>query len=183
MIRELDSAVVTRDLPDHHLKCGDVGTVVLVHDDRGYEVEFVTLDGDTVAVLSLSPATSERLLAGSKLVTTSGGPLADTKKPLAAAVVFNFAGLMDALTPWIDLVVREAAAQGMQAGGVGLVLAENATLTNLAQAEDNATTKMILDQVHTVIEVLKCYRTTESATYLEDGVTVTHSLSVFKDVQ
>ncbi len=54
MIAELDSAVLTVDLPDHRLKRGDVGTVVLVHGDRGYEVEFVTLDGETVAVVSLS---------------------------------------------------------------------------------------------------------------------------------
>jgi hypothetical protein len=31
-----------------------LGTVVLVHRDRGYEVEFVTLDGETLAVVSLS---------------------------------------------------------------------------------------------------------------------------------
>lgn len=54
MIRELDSVVLMIDLPDHHLKRGDVGTVVLVHDDRGFEVEFVTLDGETMAVVSLS---------------------------------------------------------------------------------------------------------------------------------
>jgi hypothetical protein len=30
-----------------------VATVVLLHGDRGYEVEFVTLDGKTVAVVSL----------------------------------------------------------------------------------------------------------------------------------
>ena len=35
----------------------DIGTVVLVHQhDKGYEVEFVTLDGETVAVVSLFPA-------------------------------------------------------------------------------------------------------------------------------
>jgi hypothetical protein len=33
---------------------GDLGTVVLTHDNRGYEVEFITLDGDTVAVVSLT---------------------------------------------------------------------------------------------------------------------------------
>ena len=54
MLCERDRAVLTIDLPDHHLKRGDVGTVVLVHGDRGYEVEFVTLDGETVAVVSLS---------------------------------------------------------------------------------------------------------------------------------
>jgi len=54
MIRELESAVLTIDLPEHGLKRGDIGTVVLVHrDGGGYEVEFVTLDGETVAVSSL----------------------------------------------------------------------------------------------------------------------------------
>lgn len=54
MIRELDSVVLTADLPEHGLKPGDMGTVVLVHrGGEGYEVEFVTLDGETVAVVTL----------------------------------------------------------------------------------------------------------------------------------
>jgi hypothetical protein len=54
MIRELDNVVLTTDLPEHDLKRGDLGTVVLIHqNDKGYEVEFVTLDGETVAVVSL----------------------------------------------------------------------------------------------------------------------------------
>ncbi len=55
MLRELDSIVLTVDLPEHGLRRGDVGTVVLVHGERGYEAEFMTLDGETVAVVSLSP--------------------------------------------------------------------------------------------------------------------------------
>ncbi len=54
MLREHDSAVLMHDLSDHGLKRGDVGTVVLVHPAGGYEVEFITLDGETVAVVSLS---------------------------------------------------------------------------------------------------------------------------------
>ena len=54
MIRELDSIVLTADLPEHRLKKGDVGTVVLLHDSAGYEVEFMTLGGETLAVVSLS---------------------------------------------------------------------------------------------------------------------------------
>ena len=54
MIRELDSVVLTVDLPEHGLKEGDVGTVVLSHGDAGYEVEFMTLGGETLAVVSLS---------------------------------------------------------------------------------------------------------------------------------
>ncbi len=53
MIRELDTIVLTSDLPEHGLKHGDVGTVVLVHSGGGYEVEFMTLDGETLAVVSL----------------------------------------------------------------------------------------------------------------------------------
>lgn len=53
MIKELDSVVLAVDLPEHGLKQGDVGTIVLVHDDKGYEVEFMTLDGETLVVLSL----------------------------------------------------------------------------------------------------------------------------------
>ena len=55
MIAELDRVVLQVDLPDHGLKAGDVGTVVLDHARRGYEVEFLTLTGETLAVVSLFP--------------------------------------------------------------------------------------------------------------------------------
>jgi hypothetical protein len=55
MIRELDRVVLTTDLGELELKAGDIGTVVLVHDaGRGFEVEFVTLDGQTIAVTTLT---------------------------------------------------------------------------------------------------------------------------------
>ena len=53
MLRETDIVVLTVDLPVYGLKFGDVGTVALVHGGGGYEVEFVTLDGETVTVASL----------------------------------------------------------------------------------------------------------------------------------
>ena len=53
MIHELDTVALTCDLSRHGLKTGDVGTVVMVHGDAGYEVEFMTFGGDTVAVVSL----------------------------------------------------------------------------------------------------------------------------------
>jgi hypothetical protein len=56
MIRELDTVVLCEDLPAHGLQAGDLGAVVMVHrEGEGYEVEFVTLGGETVAVVSLSP--------------------------------------------------------------------------------------------------------------------------------
>ncbi len=67
MINELESVVLTEDLPDLGLKSGDIGTVVLVHrGGEGYEVEFVTLDGETVAVISLS-ANQVRTIRGREL--------------------------------------------------------------------------------------------------------------------
>jgi len=57
MIDELDCVVLTKDIPEHGLAAGDIGTVVMVHEaGRGFEVEFVTLDGETLAVASLSAA-------------------------------------------------------------------------------------------------------------------------------
>ncbi len=59
-MHELDTVVLTRDLPEHGLRPGDIGTVVLVHKDRaGFEIEFCTLAGDTVAVVTL-PAEAVR---------------------------------------------------------------------------------------------------------------------------
>jgi hypothetical protein len=56
MTRELDTVVLTRDLIDNGLCHGDVGAVVHVHGDgAAYEVEFVTGEGLTVAVLTLRP--------------------------------------------------------------------------------------------------------------------------------
>lgn len=56
MIHELERVVLNADLPEHKLERGDIGTVVLVHrDNKGYEVEFNTLDGESVAVVSLYP--------------------------------------------------------------------------------------------------------------------------------
>ena len=57
MIEELDDVILEEDLPEYGLKQGDIGTVVLVHKGgEAYEVEFMTLDGDTIAVMTLLAA-------------------------------------------------------------------------------------------------------------------------------
>ncbi|MDE3017645.1 MAG: DUF4926 domain-containing protein [Nitrospirota bacterium] len=54
MIKELDQVVLTADVPAEGLVVGDVGTVVLVYrNGQAYEVEFMTLEGRTVAVVTL----------------------------------------------------------------------------------------------------------------------------------
>jgi len=55
MIHELDTVVLARDLKAHSLRRGDVGAVVHCYaDGEAFEVEFVTGEGATVAVVTLT---------------------------------------------------------------------------------------------------------------------------------
>jgi hypothetical protein len=57
MIDEPGTVVLMTDLPRHGLRAGDLGTGASVHQDgKGYTVEFATLGGDTIAVVTLSVA-------------------------------------------------------------------------------------------------------------------------------
>jgi hypothetical protein len=54
MLEEHESVVPTTDLPHHALGAGDLGTIVQVHQGgRGYTAEFATLNGDTMAVVTV----------------------------------------------------------------------------------------------------------------------------------
>jgi len=65
MIHELDTVVLAHDIPGHGLKMGDVGAVVHKYaDGKAYEVEFVTAEGKTVAVLTLTPADIRPMRSG-----------------------------------------------------------------------------------------------------------------------
>jgi hypothetical protein len=56
-MQELDLVVLTRDVEEFGLKSGDVGTVVHCYGQgEAFEVEFVAASGETVAVLTLTPA-------------------------------------------------------------------------------------------------------------------------------
>ena len=49
--------MLTSDIPAEGLEAGDVGTVVHIHrDGAAYEVEFMTLTGQTVAVATVLPS-------------------------------------------------------------------------------------------------------------------------------
>ncbi|MGI8672517.1 MAG: DUF4926 domain-containing protein [Luteitalea sp.] len=54
MAREYDRIVLTESVPAEGLVVGDVGMVVYVYPDgKAYEVEFTTLAGTTVAVVTV----------------------------------------------------------------------------------------------------------------------------------
>jgi hypothetical protein len=54
--QELDTVVLTRDLPEHGLKAGDLGAVVHLHLPEALEVEFVRASGQTQALVTLAAA-------------------------------------------------------------------------------------------------------------------------------
>lgn len=63
MIKEHDRVVLLEDVPEEGLKAGDVGTVVHVYrQGEAFEVEFMTLDGGTVAIVAL-PALQVRTVS------------------------------------------------------------------------------------------------------------------------
>ena len=57
MFQELDTVVLTHNVENCGLKEGDIGAVVHCYQDgQGFEVEFVTAEGKTIALLTLTPS-------------------------------------------------------------------------------------------------------------------------------
>lgn len=57
MIKELDTVVLMHDFEKYCLKEGDIGTVVHCYSDgKAFEVEFVSADGRTIAVITMTHA-------------------------------------------------------------------------------------------------------------------------------
>jgi len=75
MMKEHERVVLKTALPAEGLEAGDVGTVVHVYGDgKAYEVEFVTLDGHTAAVVTLEagqvrPVTRREMTHARELAT------------------------------------------------------------------------------------------------------------------
>ena len=119
-----------------------------------------------MAAFTISNQHAERLLKATPLAV--GGALSDTSRPLAMAVSFDWAGLVDAATPWIELGVTE------------LVKAEPEVSKFLGSSEPGKPS--VMEQVHTVLDVLKTMRSITMESYLEDGVLVSHSLVEIRDI-
>jgi hypothetical protein len=115
---------------------------------------------DKVGVLSITHDHTERLLKATP--STIGGLLEKTDRPLAAAVWFHWAGLLDAAGPWIDFAVDQ-------------IMAANS-------GEKTAADPSVVDQVHTVVDVLKTLRSVTNETYHEDGALVNHTLLEIHDL-
>jgi hypothetical protein len=116
---------------------------------------------ENVAVLAVSQECAQRLLketplkGDSKLLANIG------ERPLVGLAYCNWPGVVNALTPWIEYGIRQKA--------------KNETM-------EDQKVKAILDQVHTVSNVLKTFRGVVALMYLEDGALVEHSEAVFRDL-
>ncbi len=113
----------------------------------------------SVAVLTLSKAHAERLLKKTPLAIKSG-PLVEHKKDLVAGCYFSGPAFIDALAPWVEF-------------GVSAAL--------LADENNKLDPKDVVKQLKTALDVLKAFQSYSSASYLEDGVRVTHTETVIKD--
>jgi len=65
--KTLETVVLNRDLPDHGLRKGDLGSVVQLYDPDGLEVEFVSASGRTEALVTLKE-TDVRPVADTDLI-------------------------------------------------------------------------------------------------------------------
>jgi hypothetical protein len=119
---------------------------------------------ERVGVLALSTGHVERLLARTPL-KIEGGPLADTKRPLAGASYFNWPVFVDALTPWVMFGLEQAHIERVLPGG----------------GDEKQAQEAVFKQVRTVLEVLKVFRVSTGATSVEDGVLITHTETVVRD--
>ncbi len=123
--------------------------------DWGIDDQFLPTGGlsDKVAALTLSRAHTERLLKPTPLKI--GSPLlAGTKQPLDSMFHFNWAGLVDAATPWVHYGLKQSNAP--------------------AESEERA---------RKIIRTLKIFRSYTSITYREADATITRSEAVFRDME
>ena len=128
--------------------------------------------GDEAAVFSLVPAQAGRLLAAGRIET--GSQLATFDEPLAGAAALDFAGLIDALRPWVVYVTRYGCVQQRD----GRVDADE----ELAAEDETAEAKEALAHVTVALEVAKCFRAATAETSITDEATVTHWRNVIRDL-
>ncbi len=115
---------------------------------------------DSIAVLSPFPLQVKRILDTTALSAASE-PLSEPNKPMAAASMFDFAGLIDAISPWVEY---------------GFMVAEQ------QQSQENVMMKGIQSQVGTILTVMRCLGNATTATFVEDDVVITHFEWRIRDV-
>jgi len=114
-----------------------------------------------VLALGLSLEHTERLLTNTPLKSKLAVHK-DLKRPLAGAFYCDFPALLKMLGPWIDYGAKQVQA---------------------SKGEDPKQVEEIVQQIHTLLEVLSVLRETGSVSYQEGDTFVTHSETVFEDIK
>ncbi len=163
-VRQIEDSKVPEDLriPEPKISEGKGGTIYsfALPKQWGVDEQIVPNLGvsDQVAVLTASHQHTERLLKATPL--TIGGLLGKTDGPRAIVAWFNWSGLVEAATPWVEFAVDQA--------------------TSKSGNEDQK--KSIADQVHVAVDVLQVLRSITNESYIEDNALVHHTLVEIRDV-
>ena len=151
---------------------------------------------DRVAVVAFTLDHAKRLLAPT--ASRVGGVLADSQRPRAAAASFDWAGLVTAATPWVELAVREIAQEEPVPAekpkpkrkpkrAAAKVDAEKPPTQEKAESGRQPPAKpeprkaTVMDQVRLVLKVLTAIPSVTGETYLDKGALVTHTLVEIRD--
>jgi hypothetical protein len=169
-IREAHPEVPEFEIPEPNTKSPKIGTLYYypIPEALGLDAQIMPNAGlsKTLAVATLSQKHTERLLGATPL-NVEGNVKLDSTTPLLLAAYFDWAGLVTALAPWGEFAAEEI----MERHGV----AEG-------RASDPHSRAGILKQLRDGLQILSVIRHYASATYLEEGVVVTHSETVLQDV-
>jgi DNA-binding NarL/FixJ family response regulator len=128
--------------------------------------------GNDVAVFSLVPKQAGRLLAESRLET--GSQLSKFEEPLAGAAALDFAGVVDAIQPWIVYLTRYGCVQQKE----GRVDAD----ADLSADVETDQAREALKATAVVCEAIKSLRAAVAEVATTPDATVTHWRNVIRDI-
>jgi hypothetical protein len=168
-------------------------------DEWGLAKEIIVSLGlsEHVAVAAFTMDHAKRLLAPTP--SRLGGVLGNAKRPRAMAASFDWAGLVAAATPWVELAVREIAKEGPGAGelpkakrkpkrlaakeeGEGAKAEKKVAAEKKIPAQPKPRKASVMEQVRVVLKVLTVVPSITGETYADGGALVTHSLTEIRDI-
>jgi hypothetical protein len=152
---------------------------------------------DRVGVAALTVDHAKRLLTPAP--PSVGGVLGDPKRPRAMAASFDWAGLVAAATPWVELGVRQVAKDEPGAGDTPKPKRKSKRPAakekgEVPKAEKKAAAEAktperpkprkarVMDQVRVVLKVLTAITTITGEAYVDGGALVTHTLTEIRDI-
>jgi hypothetical protein len=161
-LRKLDPSSIPADyqipLPETTEIDGQTVQYYALPADAGLDAQLAPSGGIAkgVLVFSTSKAQVARMLNATEPASTAGG---NPAAPLAIAGSFQWAGTMDAVLPWVDYGIANIPGNDGQ----------------MAQA--------MWPQIRQGVSLLRCIKSSEWTSTLEDGALVTRSVMVMEDAE